>query len=248
MDILQIIVFSLIGLFTGFLSGLFGIGGGSVRIPLLALSGMPLLNAFAINIFSIPFGSATGAYIQRKNIRWDIVFWFAFGGVLGIIISSFLVGFLSDGFLVITFLFASLITVLGFYLQDLTPRVYSLLKPNKISLFTSAFFTNIIMGIRGGSGGSLFPPVLRSLHIKMHQAIATSLFVGLITALVALFFYIFRGDLLILPGLVVAITSIIGSYFGSKLSLKTRGVWLKIGLASLEILLALVLIIDTFFI
>jgi uncharacterized membrane protein YfcA len=248
MDILQIIIYSLIGLFTGFLSGLFGIGGGSVRIPLLALSGMPLINAFAINIFSIPFGSATGAYIQRKNIRWDIVFWFTFGGVLGIIISSFLVGFLSDGFLVITFLFASLITVLGFYLQDLTPRVYSLLKPNKISLFTSAFFTNIIRGIRGGSGGSLFPPVLRSLHIKMHQAIATSLFVGLITALVALFFYIFRGDLLIFPGLIVAITSIVGSYFGSKLSLKTRGMWLKIGLASLEVLLAIVLIIDTFFI
>lgn len=248
MDILQIIIYSLIGLFTGFLSGLFGIGGGSVRIPLLALSGMPLLNAFAINIFSIPFGSATGAYIQRKNIRWDIVFWFTFGGVLGIIISSFLVGFLTDGFLVITFLFASLITVLGFYLQDLTPRVYSLLKPNKISLFTSAFFTNIIMGIRGGSGGSLFPPVLRSLHIKMHHAIATSLFVGFITALVALFFYIFRGDLLIFPGLIVAITSIVGSYVGSKLSLKTRGMWLKIGLASLEILLAIVLIIDTFFI
>ncbi len=248
MDILQIIIYSLIGLFTGFLSGLFGIGGGSVRIPLLALSGMPLINAFAINTFSIPFGSATGAYIQRKNIRWDIVFWFTFGGVFGIIISSFLVGFLTDGFLVITFLFASLITVLGFYLQDLTPRVYSLLKPNKISLFTSAFFTNIIMGIRGGSGGSLFPPVLRSLHIKMHQAIATSLFVGLITALVALFFYIFRGDLLIFPGLIVAITSIVGSYFGSKLSLKTRGVWLKIGLASLEVLLAIVLIIDTFFI
>lgn len=248
MEILQIIILSLIGLFTGFLSGLFGIGGGSIRIPLLALTGMPLINAFAINIFSIPFGSATGAYIQRKNIRWDVVSWFTFGGVVGIIISSFLVGFLEDKFLVITFLFASLITVLGFYLEDLTPRIYAILKPNKISLFTSAFFTNIIMGVRGGSGGSLFPPILRSLHIKMHNAVATSLFVGLITALVSLFFYIFRGDLLIFPGLIVALTSIVGSYFGAKISLKTKGIWLKIGLASLEILLSLVLIVDTFFI
>ncbi len=33
------------------MSGMFGIGGGAVRIPLLNLVGLPLLSAFGINLF-----------------------------------------------------------------------------------------------------------------------------------------------------------------------------------------------------
>ncbi len=33
------------------MSGMFGIGGGTVRIPLLNLVGLPLLSAFGINLF-----------------------------------------------------------------------------------------------------------------------------------------------------------------------------------------------------
>lgn len=247
MDLIQILFLSGIGLFTGFLSGFFGIGGGSIRIPLLSFIGIPLINGFAINIFAIPFGSTAGAIVHRKNIRFDIVWWFLFGGIVGIIIASFLVGLLSEKFLAIVFLFAAVITVLGFYIEDISPKIYGLLSPNKVSLFASAFFANIIVGIRGGSGGSLFPPILRSLHIRMHEAMATSLFVGVITALVALVFYIIRGDLLIAQGLIVGITSIFGAYVGGKLSLETKGYWLKIGLAALEILLAILLAFKVFF-
>jgi uncharacterized protein len=83
-------MYILIGLATGFFTGMFGIGGGSVRVPLLAMTGMPLINAFATNMFAIPFSSATGAFIHRKNIMWDIVKIFTIGGVLGIIIATFL--------------------------------------------------------------------------------------------------------------------------------------------------------------
>lgn len=246
MEFIQVLLLSVIGLFTGFLSGFFGIGSGSIRIPLLSFIGFPLINAFAINIFAIPFGSATGAIVHRKNIRFDIVNWFLFGGIIGIIISSFLVGFLSDKFLTIIFLFAALITVFGFYIEDISPKIYGLLSPNRVSLFSSAFFANLIVGLRGGSGGSLFPPILRSLHVRMHEAIATSLFVGITTAMFALIFYIFRGNLLIIPGLIVAITSVVGAYVGGKLSLVTRGFWLKIELAALEVLLAIILVVREF--
>ncbi|MBW2649347.1 MAG: sulfite exporter TauE/SafE family protein, partial [Deltaproteobacteria bacterium] len=37
----QIIIFFLIGLFAGCMSGIFGIGGGGIRIPLLNLAGLP---------------------------------------------------------------------------------------------------------------------------------------------------------------------------------------------------------------
>ena len=54
MTIEQMILLTGIGLVAGFMSGLFGIGGGAVRIPLLNLVGIPLLSAFAINMFVIP--------------------------------------------------------------------------------------------------------------------------------------------------------------------------------------------------
>jgi len=55
MMIIQIAIYICIGLFAGFTSGMFGIGGGTIRIPLLNLAGLPLLSAFGINFFVIPF-------------------------------------------------------------------------------------------------------------------------------------------------------------------------------------------------
>ena len=47
-QIVQFVILFGVGLIAGFMSGMFGIGGGSVRIPLLNLAGLHLLTAFAI--------------------------------------------------------------------------------------------------------------------------------------------------------------------------------------------------------
>jgi len=72
-----IIVYICIGLFAGFMSGMFGIGGGAVRIPLLNLAGLPLLSAFGINLFIVPFSSLVGAVSQRANIDKEIALYLA---------------------------------------------------------------------------------------------------------------------------------------------------------------------------
>ncbi len=48
----------LIGLFAGLMSGIFGIGGGSVRTPLLNVIGIDLIFTFGINLLTIPFSSS----------------------------------------------------------------------------------------------------------------------------------------------------------------------------------------------
>ena len=180
MDYTQAILFASIGAFTGFFSGLFGIGGGSIRVPLLALTGMPLINAFATNMVAIPFSSTTGAVVQRKNINWKISKYFIPGAVLGIIIATYIVGIVTSKVLAITFFIAALLTVTGLYLDKISHKIYDKIQPTKKNLFATAFTGNLIIGLRGGSGGTLFPPILRAMHVEMHHAIATSLFTGIL--------------------------------------------------------------------
>ncbi|MDP4039176.1 MAG: sulfite exporter TauE/SafE family protein [Candidatus Pacearchaeota archaeon] len=247
MELIQILIYAGIGIVTGFFSGLFGIGGGSVRIPLLALTGMPLINSFATNMFAIPFSSVTGAYVQRKNIKWDVAKLFTIGGVSGIVVATYLVGIVSNKILATTFFFAAILTIFGLYLNKIDHKIYDKIKPNPLNLFSGAFLGNLIIGLRGGSGGTLFPPILRAMHVEMHHAIATSLFSGIFSSLFALSIYLFRGDLIFLPAIVIAITGIFGSYIGSKLSIHTKSKWLRLGLSIIVFILACTVIYREFF-
>ncbi|HDQ22513.1 MAG TPA: sulfite exporter TauE/SafE family protein [Candidatus Uhrbacteria bacterium] len=247
MEIFQILNYALIGIITGFFSGMFGIGGGSIRVPLLAMTGMSLINAFATNMFAMPFSSATGAYTQRKNIKWGVAKLFTIGGVAGIFVATYFVGIVSNKVLAATFFFAALLTILGLYLNKISHKIYDKIKPTAINLFSGAFLVNLIIGLRGGSGGTLFPPLLRTMNIEMHHAIATSLFAGIFSSLVALGVYFWRGNVIFLPAIIVATTGILGSYLGSELSIRTESKWLKLGLAIIVFILACTVIYREFF-
>jgi uncharacterized protein len=248
MDINQIIIYSIIGIFTGFFTGMFGIGGGSVRIPLLIMTGMPIIIAFGTNMFSIPFTSSTGAYIQRKNIDWEVSKKFTIGAVIGIVIATFLTSIFSSKFLAVIFFSAAIITIFGLYINKINHLIYEKIKPTSKNLFFGGLFANLIIGLRGGSGGTLFPPLLRAMHIKMHNAIATSLFTGIFSSIIALLIYFFRGEIIILPAMIVALTGIIGSIIGSKISIKTQPKFIKLSLALIVLILALYIIYKEFFI
>jgi len=248
MDLFQFLVFAAIGLATGFSTGLFGIGGGSVRIPLLAMTGMPLISAFATNMFAIPFSSGIGAFVQRKNISWRILKAFVLGGLLGIVIATIIAGIVQSRVLAATFFIASLLTVWGLYLDKTNPELYGKIRLTPLNLFAGAFIANAIIGLRGGSGGTAFPPLLRAMHVKMHDAIATSLITSAITSFAALAIYLFRGDIQWVPAVVVMVSSVAGSFAGSKMSMKTDSKWLKLGLSIIVFLLACVVVYREFFI
>ncbi len=240
--ITQMIIYFLIGLLAGFMSGMFGIGGGSVRIPLLNLAGLPLLTAFGINLLVIPYSSLVGAISQRKNIDWKIAFYMIIGGTLGSLIGAFLAGLIPTLVLAIIFVATAFITVFGMYLDRIAPRFAQKINPCSKSIITGAFCLNLITGLRGGSGGSLFPPFLKTMKLDIHRAIATSLFVTIFTSISAVFIYWNRGDIIWLPALFVLIGAMIGARIGSKVSLKTKPFWLEIGLIVFIIALALITI------
>jgi len=236
------IIYLLIGLFAGFMSGMFGIGGGSIRIPLLNLAGLPLLNAFGINLLVIPFSSMVGAISQRKNIDKKVALYVIIGGTLGSITGAFGVGLISSLYLAILFVIVSILTVFGIYLDRIIPKFYQKINPHPSILIGGSFLLNIITGMRGGSGGSLFPSFLKTMKLNIHKAVATSLFVTMFTATAATAIYWHRGNIIWIPALFVLIGSMIGARVGSKVSLKTKPLGLEIGLTVLVIILAFAVI------
>jgi uncharacterized protein len=243
MELVQFILFALIGLSSGFLSGLFGIGGGSVRIPLLVMTGLPIINAYATNMIAIPFSSGTSSYIQRKNVDWNIVKYVIIGGLFGVTLATLLVGMISPFVLVWIFLFASILTTTGLYLDTLNGKLSEKIKPTPLNVISGIFILNFIIGLRGGSGGTLFPPFLKMMHLDMHKAIATSLTASFFTGSIASLIYALRGDILWIIASIVIIFDIIGAFFGSHVSLNSHSKFLKAGLAILVFILAIYVVI-----
>lgn len=247
MEFLELFAFLGIGLFSGFWSGMFGIGGGSIKIPLLTLMGMPLINAFATNMLAIPFSAITGAVVQRKNIDWRVARFFTTGGVLGIIVATFFANVFPSYVLALIFVTAAMFTIFGLYLDEFNHKLYESISPTRRNLFLFPFFGNLIIGLRGGSGGTLFPPLLRMLHVGMHRAVATSLFTSIFAAIFALVIYFFNGVILIVPGLIVGAGALVGSFIGSKVSLNTKPMWLKLGLSCMVVIFAFIVFYKEFF-
>jgi uncharacterized membrane protein YfcA len=238
--IMLLMICLLIGFLAGFISGMFGIGGGSVRTPLLYVAGLPLLGAFGINLLVIPFSSIIGAISHGKNINWKFAPYVVIGGALGSLMGAFLAGLIPTLVLAIIFVIVSVMTVSGIFLDRIAPKFAQKIKPDAKNIVGGTFLLNLLTGMRGGSGGSLFPPFLRTMRLNMREAIATSLFATIFTAIAAVIVYWYRGDIILLPAIVVIIGSMAGARIGSLISLKTKPAWLEIGLSIFVVILALI--------
>jgi uncharacterized membrane protein YfcA len=240
-DWLLFLLAGLIGAGTGFLSGMLGIGGGSIRVPLLNLIGFSLIETFAINLFVIPFSSLFGAASHYENLDLKLTLTLVIGGCSGTALGIFIAVKLSISSLVlpIIFLITSFITVLGLNLYKLTPNFSSKLRPTIFNIVLGGFILNLITGLKGGSGGSLFPPFMRTLNVDMHKAIAVSLLTTFFTSLIGiLMIYSFQGFTYGSESFLVAISSIIGVKLGSIISLKSKPRFLEILLSIMVVILA----------
>jgi uncharacterized membrane protein YfcA len=83
MDVLA----ALLGLLGGLLAGLFGVGGGVLFVPTLALVlGLTQLHAEATSLLAILPTVIAGAWRQQRygNVDWRIAFLVGFGSIVGV--------------------------------------------------------------------------------------------------------------------------------------------------------------------
>lgn len=182
------------GCFTGLLSGLLGVGGGLIIVPMLSFIFaqlafptayiMPM--ALATSLAIILITSTTSAYSHqlKNNVNWLVLKRISLGVFIGTSLGSMLVAsfdatWLKSLFIVYTFLVASQM------LWEVSPRASRQLPSTPLLNLVGAGI-GAISSFIGIGGGTLSVPYLIYCNIHPKQAIGTSSAIGVIIALGAI--------------------------------------------------------------
>ncbi|MDQ3059686.1 MAG: sulfite exporter TauE/SafE family protein [Pseudomonadota bacterium] len=194
---------ALLGLGTGFLAGLLGIGGGMLMVPFITLilsnrsvsPDLAVKMAIATSMATIIFTSLSSvrAHHQRGAVRWDIVRRLAPGIVAGSILGSLGVFALLKG--------SSLAVFFGLFVSFSATQMFLDKKPKPTrqmpgtaGQLAAGGFIGFISGLVGAGGGFISVPFMTWCNIAIHHAVATSAALGFPIALANALGYVISGQ------------------------------------------------------
>jgi uncharacterized membrane protein YfcA len=190
--VIHALQFLSIGVIGGFLSGLLGIGGGVVFIPLLVYLGhTPIKVATSVSMVVIIFASASGllAHHRAKNIHFPTGLWMGIASIFSALVGSFVSGVISD--MVLYHLYTGLVaTALIMLLLSAKrggpPSAEFCLR--KLPTLLVGILQGLLTGLLGIGGGFIVVPFLvYLLDMPTLLAIGTSLLIILFSAIAGLF-------------------------------------------------------------
>ncbi len=237
LDPLLFFELAVLGVGTGFLAGLLGIGGGMVMVPFITLllsrqgvaPDLSVKMAIATSMATIIFTSISSvrAHHKRGAVRWDLVKGLAPGIVIGSIIASLGVFALLKG--------SWLAIVFGLFVAFSATQMFRNKKPKPTRTMpgtggqlAAGGFIGFLSGLVGAGGGFISVPFMAWCNIAMHNAVATSAALGFPIALTNVAGYIVSGlkvqnlppasfGYIWLPGMVViALCSVVTAPLGAK--------------------------------
>ncbi len=227
----------LLGIATGFLAGLLGIGGGMLMVPfitfMLSARGvgpdLAVKMAIATSMATIIFTSISSvrAHQKRGAVRWDIVRRLAPGIVMGSMIGSLGVfALLKGSYLAIFFgLFVGFSATQMFL--DRKPKPTRQM-PGTGGQLLGGGVIGFLSGLVGAGGGFISVPFMTWCNVAIHNAVATSAALGFPIAVANVIGYVVSGQrvsglppssfgYIWLPGLVViALSSVLTAPLGAK--------------------------------
>ena len=200
---LLVVELALLGLTTGFLAGLLGIGGGMIMVPFISAMltgrgvapGLAVKMAIATSMATIIFTSVSSvrAHHQRGAVRWDIVKRLAPGIVLGAMVASLGVFALLQGAL-LYFVFAAFVAFSGTQMfLDKKPAPTRQL-PGTPGLLGAGGVIGFLSGLVGAGGGFVSVPFMTWCNVAIHNAVATSAALGFPIALANVAGYVIAGQ------------------------------------------------------
>lgn len=190
-----------LGLFAGFVAGLFGVGGGLIIVPVLAFifaahqfpEQYAMHLALGTALASIIFTSISSlrAHHAHGAVNWKVWREISPGVVIGTLLGSVLAAYLSANFLKAFFV------VFVFYvgtqmLLDIKPKPSREL-PGLLGMFAVGNIVGAVSSFVGIGGGTLSVPFMTWCNIRLHQAIGTSAAIGLPIAVAGTLGYMANG-------------------------------------------------------
>ena len=197
-----IVELAAIGICTGFLAGLLGIGGGMVMVPFITFilshrgvdADLAVKMAIATAMATVIFTSVSSvrAHHKRGAVRWDLVKGLAPGIVLGSLISSLGVfALLKGSYLAIFFgLFVGFSATQMFLDKKPSP---SRQVPAAAGLMGAGGVIGFLSGLVGAGGGFMSVPFMTWCNVAIHNALATSAALGFPIAVANVAGYIVSG-------------------------------------------------------
>jgi uncharacterized membrane protein YfcA len=192
-----------LGIFTGFLAGLLGVGGGLVLIPILTFmvhNGLDLENALAVKM-AIATGmstivvtslASTRMHHQLGAVRWDLVKGLAPGLILGSLVASIWLFSLIKG-AVLALVFSGFTAFSATQmLLDRKPKP-SRDMPGTLGQWLAGTFIGVFSGLVGAGGAFISVPFMVWCNVAMHNAVATSAALGFPIAVANAAGYIVSG-------------------------------------------------------
>ena len=203
LDPLLLAELAVLGLVTGFLAGLLGVGGGMMMVPfitfILAQRGveadLAVKMAIATSMATIIFTSISSvrAHHKRGAVRWDIVKGLAPGIVLGAAVASLGIFALLKGSWLALFFAAFVSFSATQMLLDKKPKATRTL-PGTPGLVGAGSVIGLLSGLVGAGGGFVSVPFMTWCNVAIHSAVATSAALGFPIALANAVGYVIAGQ------------------------------------------------------
>jgi uncharacterized membrane protein YfcA len=193
---------AILGLGTGFLAGLLGIGGGMMMVPFITiiLSGrgvdpdLAVKMAIATSMATILFTSVSSvrAHHKRNAVRWDLVKSLAPGIILGGAVASLGVfAILKGAWLALFFAAFVSFSATQMFLDKKSAPTRQV--PGTGGLIGAGGVIGFLSGLVGAGGGFVSVPFMTWCNVAIHNAVATSAALGFPIALANVLGYVISG-------------------------------------------------------
>lgn len=216
------IEFILAGIFVGVISGFFGVGGGTILVPILMFLGLNIKSAIGISVIQMVFSSIFGSYLNYKKgtLKISSTIFFGIGGLVGSSFSGSIIKNLDD--LTLKYIFLSVV-IFAIYRFFKSPHEQHLPPiENKVLFFVIGALIGMFATSVGIGGALILTPIMVGfLRYKVKDAVSTGLFFVVFSSLSG-FISLYLNHLLDLKlGLIVGASSLLGVYLGIHIAHKT---------------------------
>tara|TARA_B100001996_G_scaffold166074_1_gene126591 strand:- start:31 stop:837 length:807 start_codon:yes stop_codon:yes gene_type:complete len=204
---IEILIYLLLGLCTGLLAGMFGIGGGSILVPSLIFifygmgfdSSIIVLMAIGTSLASIFFSAISSAlsHHNKSGVEWSLVTPLSMGMILGAVVGAGYAATLSNDnlkWIITIFLIVIGIEMILGFTHTLAKKDKGMISLSKSIVPLHGSWIGFLSSIIGIGGGSFTTPLMIAGGYNIRKGIGTAAACGVPIAAAGAIGYMYYGQ------------------------------------------------------